>query len=277
MREEKDFMQFVLNQLYIVDENSGVKYNNQFLTYSFAMENSLRSIFDEWHFYLFSTPAIDLNGNKRDIISEKKEYSKKIKNFACRKIQKYKTSKYKEELLKYFKLMELNKLFNIEIMEVPTLQGVHQLDIRLTDEECLERYLHAEKFNSTNTKIITESQLRDYLFANLNLLDETLYPIEKEAVLQEGRLDILARDDDENMVAIEIKTEIDKRLVWQCMYYQESLKKKYKNKIRVITVCPSYPEYLLIVLKKIPDLEMYQYQLHSTNSKIEDIQIKKIH
>lgn len=273
----KDFMSFLLHELYIIEENDGVVFENHFLTTSFAMEDSLHNIFSEWEFRLFSMPSIDLNGNKRNIQKEKSKTTTKIKSSANRKIQKYKNSEYKEYLLKYFKLMELNRIFKVSLTEVPTLPEVKQLEIRLTQEELLERYLQAETFNSTNTKTISESQLRDYLFSNLHLLNHDLIPIEKESVVGEGRVDILAKDNQDNLFIIEIKTENDKRLIWQCIYYQEILKNKYKEtkNIYTITVCPEYPEYLLIALRKIPRLEMYKYIIHTTSHKIEDVKIEK--
>lgn len=152
------------------------------------------------------------------------------------------------------------------------------MEIRLTDEECLERYLQAEHFNTTNTKIITEANLRDYLYLHLDLIEQGLRPIGKEVLTDEGRIDILAKDKNNNYVIIELKTEVDKRLIWQCLYYPEVLPNKFpvNGAIRVITVCPEYPDYLVIVLKKLQHVELFQYQMHSTNSRIEDLNISKL-
>lgn len=272
------FMQFVIRQLYIIEDTDSVSFQGNDFTYYFAAENSLRNIFDEWEFWLFTSPSFDLNGNRRNMHQEIKTVMETIKENANRKILKYKNSKYRKEILRYFKIQELNQMLKVEIQDVPNLPGVPQLDIRLSDEECLERYLHAEQFNTTNTKIITEASLRDYLFSNLNLIEDGLTPIGKEVPTDEGRIDILAKDKNGHYVIIELKTEIDKRLIWQCLYYPEVLPHEFPvtSSIRVITVCPEYPEYLLTVLKRLPLVELYQYEIHSTNSRIEDIQISKL-
>lgn len=273
-----EFMQFIMHQLYIVDESKGVYFDNQFFTYQWNVENSLYNIFDEWYFMVFEMINSDLNGNTRNLKQERKNILQDITQKANRKIQKYKDSVYKQEILKYFKLQLLNESFLVKILSVPTLPKVQQIEVRLSDEECLERYLDAANFNTTNTKIIAESTIRDYLFKNLGLIEEGLVPMGKEVATQEGRIDILAKDKHGTYVIIELKTEIDKRLIWQCLYYPEVVKKEYPNtnNPRIITVCPIYPDYLLMVLKKLPQVELYQYKIHSTNSKIEMIQISKL-
>ena len=272
---QSDFMQFVLHQLFIMSDGNSVSYDNIDFTFSYAQENSLRNIFDEWEYILFHASATDLNGNPRNTTVEKQKILDDIKLAASKKIQKYRNSIYKQEILKYFKLQRLNETFKIQIQEVPDFILIKQIDIRLTDEECLERYLHAEQFNTTNTKIITESSLRDYLFNHLDLIEAGLIPIGKEVATEEGRIDILAKDKHGNYVIIELKTEIDKRLVWQCLYYPEVLHYEYpvQSSVRVIAVCPEYPDYLLTVLKRLPQVELFQYQLHSTCKKIENIKI----
>ena len=274
----KDFMQFIMRQLYIIDEPDGVVFNDQFFTYYFAQENSLANIYCEWYFQVFDSISLDLNGNQRQMKDEAKKAIAKIRKNATKKNQKYKNSTYHQEILKYFRLEELNAMLNVSLMDVPDLDSVNQLDIRLWDEECLERYLQAEQFNTTNTKVISEASLRDFLYVNLELLEIGLKPIGKEVVTEEGRIDILAKDKDGHYVIIELKTESDKRLIWQCLYYPEVLPKNFpvSSPIRVITVCPEYPEYLLTVLRRLPLVEMFQYESHSTNSKIENLKIYKI-
>ena len=271
-------MEFIVKELYIVDEPNGVMFNGQLFDYSFAVENSLQNIFDEWKFDFKKSNILSANAVSKPVSLTYEDCLKQINDASRKKIQKYKSSQYKCQILKYFKLNELNKIFGINIQNVPDLNGVHQLEVRLTDEECLERYLQAEHFNTTNTKIITEANLRDYLYLNLDLIEIGLTPVGKEISTDEGRIDILAKDKTGKYVILELKTEIDKRLIWQCMYYPEVLPHKFPahTPIRVITICPEYPEYLLIVLKKLPFVELFQYQIHSTNSRIEDIQISRL-
>ena len=50
----KNFMSFLVKELFIVDENNGVIFDNHFLKYEFSMENSLFNIFYEWDFQKYS-------------------------------------------------------------------------------------------------------------------------------------------------------------------------------------------------------------------------------
>ena len=56
------------------------------------------------------------------------------------------------------------------------------------------------------------------------------------------------------------------------MYYPDELKQLYQtNRVRMITVCPEYPDYLLKPLKKIKKIECIRYKASLSNHKITDL------
>lgn len=271
------FMSFLLKELFIVEINRHVFFNDIELTYGFTTENSLLNIYDDMCYCLFdrrmykSGKVINVNEYKKEILDQ-------ISNKAKRQIAKYRNSNYRNELIQYFQLCELNRIFDVTLSSVPDLDGVEQQENKESVEVTLAKYLQLENNHTENTKIIAENDFRDYLYNNLYLIEKGLIPIEKEADANEGRIDILAKDKDSNLVIIELKTEIDKRLIWQCLYYPEVIKKRVgeHTKVRMMTICPSYPDYMLDVLKKISDIEMYEYTIKSTDYKIEHVEISKL-
>ena len=94
---------------------------------------------------------------------------------------------------------------------------------------------------------------------------------------KEGRIDILAKDRDNKLVILELKIANDKHLIWQVMYYPYILQSMSKHSsIRVMTVCPSYPEYILNPLKNVKDVEIIQYKPLISNGKIEKLDFTRI-
>ena len=61
------------------------------------------------------------------------------------------------------------------------------------------------------------------------------------------------------------------------MYYPDELKSLYKTrKVRMITIAPEYPNYLLNPLKKIKRIESYRYNISISNHKVKDLKLHKV-
>ena len=87
-----------------------------------------------------------------------------------------------------------------------------------------------------------------------------------------GRVDILAKDKYNNICVIEIKINEDKSIIWQSMYYPVEIKKKYKaDKVRMITIAPSYSEGLLNTLKSLDNVEILKYNINVIMGSIENL------
>lgn len=256
----------LLDELFILE----LKYKNEKLKLYYSRENSLSNIVDNLEFELMNTDY-NLIYNTEKIIEEINIYKKT-------NLKKYRKDSYYEKYEIYFSLKKLNEIFKIEnIEEVDDINGFIQSENRINKELECERYLHFANFNTDNLESIQEKDLEDYLINNLDKIEEGLIYLTRQFELNEGRIDILAMDKNEKYVIIELKTAIDKTLIWQCMYYPDELKTLYNTKkVRMITISPEYPDYLLKPLKKIKNIESYRYNISLSNHKINDLKIYKI-
>lgn len=131
------------------------------------------------------------------------------------------------------------------------------------------------KVEDNSTTFIKENDLEDYLINHLNLIEDGLIYLSRQYELDEGKIDILAKDKNGDLVIIELKIEVDKRIIWQCLYYPIEIQKIYPNKnIRMMTIMPTYPNYILEPLNKL-NVEKYAYNIVVENKKIKNIILRK--
>ena len=284
--EADEFMRFMLREIAVSEDenNSGVlfKYNGlaKFIAFGYNEINSLNNVYDSIMCNLYIKTVNDPNGTPMKV----DEYIISVYNSVIKtaklNIKPYKNSTYRKELLLLLKLRALNNHFGIlSPNTVPVINFFYQDDSLMSAIDTLyERYLHAENFDTTNVKSLTESQIRDYLYNNIELIEPGLKPIAKEYPTSEGRADIVAKDVDDNLVVIEIKIENDKRLIWQCMYYPDEIKKRIEadKYVRMITIIPEYPDYLMGPLSKLGYVETFQYSIRASNGNIESMCIERV-
>lgn len=247
----------------------------------YGIENNLSNILDSLKFRYGDRNIIDINGTSYTFDNYLKETVKEINKKAKKLSSPFKNKPNYSKTLNYFKITILNKMFNIpHILNVKKIEGIkydESFPFKLTLEEELERHYKALTFKTNSLENITEEDLESYIFKNLEKIEKGLRPIKRQYEINNGRIDILARDNDNNLVIIELKITDDKGLIWQAMYYPIALKHKEKtDKIRVITICPNYPDYIKIPLKQIEQVEMFQYEINIINNKIEEIYFEKV-
>lgn len=267
--------QFILDELYI---NSPV-YKDVHLYLINGYDNSIRNIIDSLEFRGKLFDIIDENNNSCSFDSYIEKTWNDINTQALKNSKNYMKDKYYKYHLIYNRLLLLNEIFGVtEVKEVPTMYGfVQDLTQNLSMEQKCLRYIHASNFDTTNIKSITEEDLEDFLFRNLNLVEEGLKPIRRQVEVEEGRIDILAKDKNDRYVIIELKIANDKHLVWQVMYYPQAIKSVVGScNPRVITICPSYPNYIKNPLSQVGYVEMIEYQATMCNNKITNINFNKL-
>lgn len=280
----KKFMSFVFDELSVSNHGEyGLVVHHDgkdcAFVYGYSTENSLSNVFDSIMFNIDTKEVSDENGVPMKVDQYIKNTYTTVIRDAKKKMAPYKTSSYYKELFVLFKLRTLNKYFNIsDVIDTPETTFFYQGSELRSKEVLYERYLHAENFDTTNVKSVTEAQVRDYLYVNLDLIEDGLKPIAKEYPTNEGRVDILARDSAGNVVVIELKNENDKRLVWQCMYYPDEVRNSFPGgcKVRMITVAPDYPDFLLKPIQSLGYVECYTYTIHAFNKKIENMEVIKV-
>jgi hypothetical protein len=290
IKNSGQFMNFIMQELCIpyVDQTNGSKSivaqidgHIAIIGSGFATENSLQNIYESISGCFFKMEFADKTGEYIVADVYIKNMLSDIQRRSSLKLKPHKNSKYRMELQTLFKLHCLNEDFCIKNPEeAPLCPAFNQRDVRTSMETLYGRYLHADNFNTTNVHSVTESQVRDYLYAHMHLIEDGMRPILKEFPTKEGRVDIVARDKEDVLVVIEVKTENDKRLIWQCMYYPDEVWKKMgrygeEKQVRMITIAPEYPEFILNPLSKLGYVESYTYNIKASNNTIEEMCVEK--
>ena len=272
-KNKENIIDFIIKETGIeLLEFNGVKINK-----SVAVNNSIANIIDNFIFRLsimkckYSIKEDSLfkicNELYDEINKKAKKYYKQIKDNKVRI---------------YYRLKELNYLFLVEPKEIIKVEGFlynEEFDFRSIEEK-LEIYIDRLIDDGLINNHIYEKILQGYISRNLNLLEDGLKLIGKEFLINnesKERIDILAKDKDNNFVIIELKVKEDKKLLWQCVNYKEELEKiKGSNNVRVITLCPSYSKDMLKNLSKYSYINKYIYELKSKNKEIKNMEIKKL-
>ncbi|MDA2434505.1 endonuclease NucS [Bacillus cereus] len=98
-----------------------------------------------------------------------------------------------------------------------------------------------------------ESLLEDILCDHIFIIEEGMSFIERQYRVENGIIDIIARDENGTKCIIELKTvEDDKSLVWQSAYYPSC----FNEDVRMITIAPNYSNRIYNALKNINNVEM---------------------
>ncbi len=115
-----------------------------------------------------------------------------------------------------------------------------------------------------------ETDLRDYLAKNLNLVETglSLYTDDRGAGVEypvdNGRIDILARDVHGNFLVLELKvSEGRSKTLGQILYYMGWVDRELAKgkKVRGVIVAKEVPEDLKLACTRIPDVSLCEYDL----------------
>lgn len=98
-----------------------------------------------------------------------------------------------------------------------------------------------------------ESLLEDILCDHIFIIEEGMSFIERQYRVENGIIDIIAKDENGTKCIIELKTvDDDKSLVWQSAYYPSC----FNEDVRMITIAPNYSTRIYNALKNINNVEM---------------------
>ncbi|PQZ48603.1 hypothetical protein CQZ94_27640 [Bacillus sp. MYb209] len=110
-----------------------------------------------------------------------------------------------------------------------------------------------------------ESLLEDILCDHIFIIEEGMSFIERQYRVENGIIDIIAKDENGTKCIIELKTvEDDKSLVWQSAYYPSC----FNEDVRMITIAPNYSNRIYNALKNINNVEMKVFG-KSSNGKLD--------
>lgn len=277
---EQGLADFLIDELNL-PKGEFFEYRGEKITRKFQYENSLINIMDNW---LFSASIRSIKNSKGLMISYDEfiaKESKRLLRHGKNKAKAYKSSTHHNSYLKWNALKLLNKQYRAVPKNPRTMEGVcyplEHNDFIRTLEELHFSNIHATELVSNEVASISESDLEKFLIKNLEALEEGLRFLEKQVSIQDGRIDILARDKSDNLVIIELKVQEDKELVWQSVYYPMQFKKERQlKKVRMVTVCPSYPPHILHTLRQIDGVEMIRFIPTVELGRVKHIETQKI-
>lgn len=159
-----------------------------------------------------------------------------------------------QNLYREYKFIPINFTENIE-----NIYYMNNFEIKNSiDEEILDK-INTSDISKTE-KLVKEKEIEKYYIKNIHLINENLKIIKNQYKLEHGIIDILAKDNNDILYVIEIKTKRDKRLSWQLVYYYNSIKKIFNtNKVKCIVVSPNLSKDMIETLKfSISDLEFFE-------------------
>jgi hypothetical protein len=136
-----------------------------------------------------------------------------------------------------------------------------------------------ETEETEDSSFADESDLRDYLANNLNVIESGLKlftdidgksGVEYYIDSDKKRIDILAIDKEKNYVVIELKVNRGyEKVIGQALYYKSMVKEKFNsNNVRIIILAKEITKYLKKAVEDLPFVELYEYSLSVSVKKV---------
>ncbi|WCK56950.1 endonuclease NucS (plasmid) [Aneurinibacillus sp. Ricciae_BoGa-3] len=272
---------FLLQELHIPYSEEGIEYKGETVSKRHGVDGSIENILEDWQFQASRKPVSSSKGTMLSFEMFIQKERNKLMTHAKNKSEPYKSSSFYFSYVKWNALQLLNKRYEANVIAPDKIEGVtYPTSYHFFVRTLEERYyadIHAEKFVTSNTETITESELEKYLIKHLDVIEEGLTYVGRQYTIQNGRIDILARDKEKQYVIIELKVTEDKELLWQSIYYPIQFKTEHQvDNVRMITVAPMYPLHILLPLQKIGGVEMIEFSPRIELGKIKSLSVKKI-
>lgn len=273
---------FLLDELNIpIYKNDYIIYKSVKIPIMYSISHSIENIIVGWEFRTTLFNIFDEKGNSYNFTKYIDMENKQLRRYGENKAKQYKNTSHYISFVKKHGLDLLNKKYAVAVNYIDQLENFSYPEnhnpFQRNLEEIYEMDIHSVKLLETNTRAISESDLESYLIKNLDILESGLRYLESQVVIDNGRIDILAKDKNNCYVIIELKVREDKELVWQSIYYPIQFKKqKGIDIVRMITVAPEYPNHIYLPLKQIDGLEMIMYTPLVELGNIKNINICKI-
>jgi hypothetical protein len=147
------------------------------------------------------------------------------------------------------------------------------------DQEGITSEDEEDEIVTEENEFAYENDLRNYLVKNLSIIEKGLkiYEVQDGVTGAEffvpgttRRIDILAIDNQNNFVVIELKVSRGyEKVVGQILYYQSMIKTHFKqDKVRAIIIAREISPELKAATLFLPDIELFEYQLSLTLNRI---------
>ncbi len=156
--------------------------------------------------------------------------------------------------------------------------------ISVTEEEDDDAGVAVDAALAGSSQFALEKDLQRYLADNLQLIEPGLTLFQDEEITGfeypaggGRRIDILAKDKAGGFVVLELKVEKGyDRVVGQLLRYVNWVRKELAEpgqRVRGIIVCRTMSEDLILACASIQDVELFEYRLHVSVSKIPSLEL----
>lgn len=259
------FMNFWLNDLAVPIYDRTFIYKEITFTTSTLYGSPLQNIYEDLMYQLSNYQLLCSKDPNR--INEWDEAKKEVNEWL--KAAKRKGSKYsKKEVYPYFLkatlLQRLNETYQATVQLPTKISNFHYQDLtfKLSEEEICSRHLTAFQEQVKDGELLAEVELERYVKEHLEDIEPGLKMVQSQVILPNGRIDILARDQHDQYVVIELKVEKDTDVVWQKWYYCQEIKKRYsQNTVRFIVILPQfYPEIIEPLMEDDTPTQILQFR-----------------
>lgn len=127
----------------------------------------------------------------------------------------------------------------------------------------MEKFKGFKKKNNNYRHVsIPEDELEWLVIKNIQKVERDMIVFSNQYRINEGIIDIIARDKKNVLCIIELKTIVDcNDIIFQSMYYPT----QFNEKTRMITICPNYKYSIYLCLKKL-NVETKAFSLDINNN-----------
>jgi len=281
-KQSRQFIEFLLEELNLPNTEHGFYYKGVWIHKGFHIENSLTNIMETWDFEQTLHRITDEKGKSYEVMDYVEVYWSKILKKAKSQAKPFKDHPYYQWYLVKKGLEQLNSVFEITSLPATRINEVsypeEHDDFHRTIEEKCDAYVHTMEWKRQDTKTIQEQDVEQFLRYRLHLIEEGLRYIDHQFPVTDGRIDILAKDKNEQYVVIELKVvDHDPTIIWQCMYYPQQIKLHFSvPHVRMIALAPSYKDSILTPLKELREVEIMTYTPNVEFGEITSLTIQSI-
>ena len=119
-----------------------------------------------------------------------------------------------------------------------------------------------QKLIEKPVKNILENNLIDYLSRNIKAIEANLEIVERQKQTPMGRIDILAKDGEGNLVAIELKAGLaDEKALTQLASYIAYLKETTNKQIKGYLIANNFTQKVKYAAKLLPNIKLLKYKV----------------
>lgn len=260
------FFNFICKEIGLMGSSKSINFKGLFIN-KYGYYSSYISILEE-----LEATCLDFLNTKR-FYRELNDLYKELNSYAYEKSEPSLNMGIHKYYYHNFYLEKLNILFGVNpsIKKITMPEFNEDLVYIIPIEFVLNNIINKieSRFNYLYEVKVSEFELENFLYKNLNLLDDGLKPLCRQFRVSNGRLDILAKNKDYKHIIIELKVEEDTDIIFQCKHYYDEISRiKNSKNIKVIVIAPKYNSSIkkeLKKLKNIIDIEIYTYNAYSKN------------